>query len=139
VSLLQYDDNTVVLLEMTDMNILHTKFMLYCFENMYGMKINYHKSEVFVLGCDVEEQKRVSRMLYCKLGHLPMVYLGMPIGESKLYNAHLLPLVGKLTKRMDPWQGKLMSSAARLTLSNACLENIVMFQMVFLSLWGGGM
>jgi hypothetical protein len=57
-------------------------------------------------------------MLNCRLGHLPMLYLGMPIGESKLFNAHFLPLVGKLTKRMDPCQGKLMSSAARLTLSN---------------------
>jgi hypothetical protein len=131
VSLLQYADHTVVLLECSDSNILHLKFLLYYFENMLGMKINYHKSEVFVVGCEIYEQERVAHMLNCKLGKLSIVYLGMPIGESRLCNDLLILLVGKMLKRMDPWQGKLMSLTTRLTLSNACLANIVMFQLGF--------
>jgi hypothetical protein len=33
VSLLQYADDTVILLELTDLNVLPMKFLLYCFEN----------------------------------------------------------------------------------------------------------
>jgi hypothetical protein len=55
VNMLQYADDTVILLGKSDLNVLHMKFLLYGFESMSGMKINYHKSEVFVLGCDVEE------------------------------------------------------------------------------------
>jgi hypothetical protein len=131
VSLLQYADNTVVLLECSDSNILHLKFLLYCFENMSCMKINYHKSEVYVVRCEIYEQERVAHMLNYKLGQLPIVYLEMPIGESRLCNDLLILLVGKILKRMDPWQGKLMSLTTRLTLSNACLANIVMFQLGF--------
>jgi hypothetical protein len=30
--------------------ITNVRFLLYCFENMYELKINYHKSEIIVLG-----------------------------------------------------------------------------------------
>jgi hypothetical protein len=106
-------------------------------ESMSGMKINYHKSEVFVMGCDVEEQQRVANLFNYKLGVLPMVYLGVPIGEYRLNNENFMPLSGKMTKRMDPWKCKLMSSATRLTLSNACLANLPTFMMGFYYLGEG--
>ena len=47
---LQYADDTIILLELDDQSIIYTKFLLYCFESMSGLKINYEKSEVMVLG-----------------------------------------------------------------------------------------
>jgi hypothetical protein len=44
---LQYADDTIILDEQT---ILNAKFLLYCFEDMSGLKINYQKSEVLVMG-----------------------------------------------------------------------------------------
>lgn len=55
----------------------------------------------------------------------------MPIGDHRLTSEQFVSLVQKLTMRLDPWQGKNMSSGARLTLSNACLENMHMFHMGF--------
>lgn len=49
---LQYADDTVIMIQNTEKDILNLKFILYCFERMSGMKINYHKSEVFVIGGD---------------------------------------------------------------------------------------
>lgn len=77
VSMLQYAYDTVLLMEKTDENMLHMKFLLYCFEKMFGLKINYQKSEIFVMGCDREEQERVANKFNCKLGKLPMMYLGV--------------------------------------------------------------
>jgi retron-type reverse transcriptase len=35
--------------------VANLKFILYCFENMSGLKINFHKSEVIVVGASKEE------------------------------------------------------------------------------------
>ena len=75
-SILQYADDTILLMENTTTNILHIKFLLYCFEQMSGMKINYHKSEVIVLGVEKDEQQRIANLFNCKLGSLPITYLG---------------------------------------------------------------
>jgi hypothetical protein len=47
---LQYADDTVIFLSLDEQTILNTKFLLYCFEDMSGLKINYQESEVFVVG-----------------------------------------------------------------------------------------
>jgi hypothetical protein len=52
---LQFADDRVIRLETDEDSIENTKFLLYCFENMSGLKINYHKSEVIVLGSPVRK------------------------------------------------------------------------------------
>jgi hypothetical protein len=47
---LQYADNTIICIEVNEDSITHTKFLLYYFEGLSGLKINYHKCEVMVLG-----------------------------------------------------------------------------------------
>lgn len=53
VSHLQYADDRLLLFQKTDLDIISVKFLLYSFEGMSGMKMNYHNSEVFVLGHDI--------------------------------------------------------------------------------------
>jgi hypothetical protein len=62
---LQYADDTMILLENTDQGLVNLKFPLICFELLSGRKINYHKSEVIVLGVDQQEQARVANLLNC--------------------------------------------------------------------------
>jgi hypothetical protein len=69
---LQYANDTVIYLEIDEESIANTKFLLYYFENMFGLKINYHKSEVMVLGVSSEESARIARLFNYKEGVLPM-------------------------------------------------------------------
>jgi hypothetical protein len=39
-----------------DVGIANLKFLLLCFDNMSGLKINFAKSEVDILGLDHDEQ-----------------------------------------------------------------------------------
>jgi hypothetical protein len=48
------------------------------------IKINHHKSEAYIFGMDEEEKVRIANMLNCKLGELPMTYLGIPLSDTKL-------------------------------------------------------
>jgi hypothetical protein len=51
---LQYVDDTVVMIQMEEESMVNLKLVLYCFESMSEMEINYHKSEVFVIGGGVK-------------------------------------------------------------------------------------
>jgi hypothetical protein len=62
--------------QIDDDSILNLKLLLYCFESISGLKINYHKSEVFVLGGNEEVREEITAKLNCMLGTFPMVYLG---------------------------------------------------------------
>ncbi|KAK1679281.1 hypothetical protein QYE76_040129 [Lolium multiflorum] len=55
ISHLQYADDTLILIQNSEENIANLKFLLMCFEDMSGLKINYHKSEVIVMGQPLEE------------------------------------------------------------------------------------
>jgi hypothetical protein len=114
----------MILVQNTELGLINLKFILLCFELLYGMKINFHKSEVIVMGCEIEEQSRVARLLNCKQGRFPFTYLGFTMSDHKLTMADMEPLVVAVAKKAAPWQGRFMSSAARLTLVKACLSNL---------------
>jgi hypothetical protein len=81
---IQYTDDTILMVEDDDMSILNMKFILYCFEWLFGLKINYHKSETFIFGFIEMEKTRIANMLNCHLGVLPIKYLGINISNSKM-------------------------------------------------------
>ena len=58
--------------------IRNVKFLLFFYEEMAGMRINYNKSEVYTMGLKEEDRRRVANMLQCNLGEFPMKYLGLP-------------------------------------------------------------
>lgn len=101
---LQYADDTILFLQNTEENILTVKFLLYCFEAMSGMKINYQKSEVFVIGVDDAEAQRIAEKFNCERGKFPMKYLGIPISSVRLTVADFAASPDKLEKRLATWK-----------------------------------
>jgi hypothetical protein len=97
-----------------------------CFEDMSGLKINFHKSEVIVLDAQAEEQASIANKFNCKQGAFPFIYLGLPISDRKLSLEQWLFLVRRLASKLEPWLGRLLSSGGRLVLSNSCLDNLPM-------------
>jgi len=78
---LQYADDTILFLENTKENVARVKFLLFCFEEMFGLRINYNKSEAFGLGMEQQEQLELAQFLNCKVGVLPLKYLGIPVSN----------------------------------------------------------
>jgi mannosylglycoprotein endo-beta-mannosidase len=119
----------MILIQNSEEGLRNLKFILLCFGLLSGLKINFHKSEVIVMGVEAEEQARVARLLNCKQGRFPFTYLGFSMSDHKLSIADMEPLVATVGKRAAPWQGRFMSSAARLTLIDACLSNLPLHSM----------
>jgi hypothetical protein len=49
-----------------------------------GLKINFHKNEIYCLGAAKEKAQYYSEIFTFPVADLPMKYLGMPIDEKKL-------------------------------------------------------
>lgn len=101
VSNLQFADDTMIMVHNEPWDIMNLKFILLCFEAMSGLRINFAKSEVFVLGVEVEAQLRTAFMLYYKLRCLPMTYLGLPVDGSRLPMSAFDPSKSRVSKRVD--------------------------------------
>jgi hypothetical protein len=91
---LQYADDTILLLDLDDISIANLKFILFAFEILSGLKINFLKSEVIVMGAPPSEQARVSQALNCKEGKFPFTYLGFLMSDRTLTMADWEDLIG---------------------------------------------
>jgi hypothetical protein len=124
-------------LENEDLSIANLKFILICFELLSGLKINYHKSEVVVMGVDAQEQARVANLLNFREGAFPFRYLGFPMSDKKHTIADMEPVVATFGGRMEPWQGRFLSSASRLILTDSCLSSLPLHTMSLFPLADG--
>jgi hypothetical protein len=99
---LQYADDTVLMIQ-NEETIVNLKLILYCFESTSGMKISYHKSEVFVMGEDKTRREDIAAKFNCKLGSFPLTYLGILIHTRKLRKPYLQIVNHKMAKRAEHW------------------------------------
>lgn len=137
VSHLQYADDTIILVEMDDTCIANLKFILFSFEAVSGLKINFAKSEVLVTGVDEAEALQVARLLNCSLGSFPFKYLGLPISPGVLHAKDFALAVAKVGNRVLPWRGRYNTNAGKVSLINSCLSSLPMFLMGFYLLTDG--
>lgn len=46
----------MIMVEGSDLDLINLKFLLLCFEAIFGLKINFEKSEVIILGYPKEDR-----------------------------------------------------------------------------------
>jgi hypothetical protein len=60
------------------------KLILAAFEQVSGLKINFHKSELFCFGAAQHEASQYADLFGCGQGQFPIRYLGIPIHYQRL-------------------------------------------------------
>jgi hypothetical protein len=100
--MVQYADDMIIMFQPKKLEVANLKFLLLCFENMSGLRINFHKSKVLVLGAMTEEQGRIANLLNCKQGSFSFTNLGLPIGDRALLASDWGSITSKVEKRADP-------------------------------------
>jgi hypothetical protein len=126
---LQYANDIVIFLALEEQSILHTKFLLYCFENMSGLKLNYQKSDVIVVGGSEEEQSNVAVLFNCNIGNLPMKYLGVMISDKHMSSSDVDYVHLKVEKKLPTWQSVGLTSGRKAVLIQSCLSSIPNYTM----------
>jgi hypothetical protein len=126
---LQYADDTIFFIQDCLEGAINLKFILCLFENMSGLKINFHKSEIYCLGEAKEIEDMYADIFTCPVGNLPIKYLGVPIDNKKLNKKLWCSMMEKMEKRLAGWQGRFLSLGGRLTLLNSCLSNVSLYML----------
>ena len=74
--------------------------------NFGGLKINFHKSELFCFGEAQDTKTQYTYLFGCKSGDLPLKCLGIPIHYKKLRNRDWINVVERFEKWLSGWKGK---------------------------------
>jgi hypothetical protein len=65
---LQYADDTIIFSDVEDNHLVNLKGILLWFEQISGMKVNFHKSELVAMNISEEEAHDLSHLFSCPLG-----------------------------------------------------------------------
>jgi hypothetical protein len=84
--ILQYADDAILFMEHNIEKVRNIKLLLSAFEKMSGLKINYHKSELFCFGQAKDEESQYEQLFRCQIGSYPFRYLGIPMHFRRLRN-----------------------------------------------------
>jgi hypothetical protein len=133
-SILQYADDTILFMEHDMDKALNMKLVLCIFEQLSGLKINFHKSELFCFGRAKQMENDYKTLFGCDIGSLPLRYLGIPIHFRKLRNGEWKPVEDRFEKKLSSWIGKMLSYGDRLVLINSVLTSLPMFMLSFLEI-----
>jgi hypothetical protein len=105
--------------------------VLSAFEKLSGLKINFHKSEIFCFGETRDKSEDFVRLFGCKEGEFPFRYLGIPMSPKRLSNKDWRMVEERFQKKLSSWKGKMLSSGGRLVLINSVLSSLPMYMMSF--------
>ena len=107
------------------------KNILCAFEQLSGLKINFHKSKIFCFGQAKNCENQYMELFGCNPGTFPIKYLGIPIHYRRLSNNDWTKVLERIEKRLSSWKGKNLSTGVRLTLINSVLSSIPLYMMSF--------
>ena len=101
--ILQYADDTIICLKDNIETARNMKLLLYLYEMMSDLKINFTKSEVTLINGDESKCSLYAEIFNCQIGSFPTKYLGVPVSPGRLHIKDWLPLVEKNEKKSSKY------------------------------------
>ena len=93
------------------------------FEATSGLRINLAKSVLIPIG-EVDE---LEVELRCRLGALPNVYLGLPLGAHHKASSTWDGVEDRMRRRLAQWKRQYISKGGRITLIKSTLVSIPIY------------
>ena len=125
---LMYADDTLIFYDASKDQLAHLSYVLMWFEVISGLRINLDKSEIIPMG-KVENLKVLALELERKVGKLPPIYLGLPLGAPHKSVAVWDGVEERLRRRLAFWKRQYISKGGRLTLIRSALSNMSIYYM----------
>ena len=107
--------------------------VLSCFEAVTGLGVNMAKSELVPVG-EVSNVTQLADILCCRIGVLPLMYLGLPLGVSFKASSVWNPILEKIERRLASWKKLYLSKGGRLTLLKSMLASLSTYYLSFFTI-----
>jgi hypothetical protein len=91
--IVQYADDTLLIMEACPKQLFFLKAILNSFATSTGLRVNYNKSSMYPINVNPRKMEILSRTLNCQTGAMPFTYLRLPLGLSKPILQQFLPLI----------------------------------------------
>lgn len=93
---LQFADDTLIIGEKSWLNVRSMRAVLLLFEEVSGLKVNFHKS--LLTGVNITESwlTKAATVMNCRRGTILFVYLGLPICEDSRRLSFWKPVVDSI-------------------------------------------
>lgn len=129
VSHLQFADDTVIFCDANEEEVRNAKAIIWCFEAMSGLKVNFFKSGVIGVGVEENRVMPLADIMGCRVSSLPVSYLGMPFSVGYSSKALRNPVVERVEHRLTGWKAEYLSIGGRITLIQIVLSNLLIYHM----------
>lgn len=126
--IIQYADDTLIIMDGCPLQLLHLKYLLQSFATSTGLKVNFNKSMMVPINISEERIQQLAQTFGCSIGKMPFTYLGLPLGLTKPRFEEFLPMVSRCERRLLS-TSNLLSEAGRLQLTNSIFSALPMFHM----------
>ena len=123
ISHLLFANDTILFCDASREQLLSIRLALSCFQAFTGLKVNVGKSEIVPVG-EVNNLAELASISHCRVGSLPMKYLGMPLGTSFKTALIWNPILEKMEKKLLGWKRLYLSKGGRLTLLRSTLSSL---------------
>jgi hypothetical protein len=131
VSHLQFADDTLLLGVKSWANVRALRAVLVLFELMSGLKVNFNKS--MLVGVNISESwlHEAASALHCRVGKIPFLYLGLPIGGDPRRLGFWEPVLSRIRSRLSGWGSRFLSFGGRLVLLKSVLTSLPVYAFSF--------
>ncbi|XP_022014052.1 uncharacterized protein LOC110913540 [Helianthus annuus] len=127
ISHLCYTDDVLFIGVWSEQNVIALNRLLRWLNLVTGLKVNRHKSKLFGIGVIDSEVARLARMVNCKVGSLPFLHLGIPIGVNMKRAKFWKQVLDKFSSKLSKWKARYLSFAGRMTLAKPVLESLLSY------------
>lgn len=124
--IVQYADDTLLILPAVDSQLLALKDMLIDFQASTRLKVNFQKSCILPINVEASETARLASLFGCQVGTLPFTYLGLPVGTTRPKIQGLVPVVDRMERRLTA-TSCLLSQGSRLQLVLSTLSSMPIY------------
>jgi len=126
--IVQYADDTLLLLQADARQLFFLKALLHSFAASTGLHVNYRKSHMYPINVSQEKLQHLASTFGCDIGSMPFTYLGLPMGTTKPRMEDLTPMMDRVERRLSACSTWL-SYSGRLQMLNSAITPITTYAM----------
>jgi hypothetical protein len=131
--ILQYVNDTLILLPADACQLFTLKGLLQSFSDSIGLKINFQKSFLIPINTGADKALHLANTIGCSVGSMPFTYLGLPLGTTWPSLEDFIPLINKIKRRMIGLN-QLLGYHGRMLLVNLVLSALPTFYLCSLKI-----